>query len=70
MNSQTLDQEIKKGQDEFIQDLRKLEQHELDLAIQEANEKEKKMYNICGCVYLIGSVLIVLGWYAHYNIKT
>lgn len=70
MNSQNLDQEIKNAQDEFIKDLRKLEQHEHDLALQEAYEKEKKMYNICGYIYLISSVLIVLGWYAHYNIKT
>ena len=40
MNSQNLDQEIKNAQDEFIKDLRKLEQHEHDLALQEAYEKE------------------------------
>jgi len=25
------------------------------------------MYNICGCFYLMGSLAILVGWYAHYN---
>lgn len=70
MNSQNLDQEIKNAQDDFIKDLRRIEQEEINLAIQEAYEKDKRIYNICGYIYLFGSLCILFYWYNHYNIKT
>jgi len=65
MSSANLEQEIKKGQDDFIRHLRKIEQEELQIALDES--KNKDIYNLCTCFFCTGSALILSYWYAHYN---
>ena len=67
MSIKEIDLQVKQGQDDFIKNLREIEKRELDEEQQESLQREKKMYNICGCFYLMGSLAILVGWYAHYN---
>ena len=69
MSSSTqLDNEINKYQDDFINNLRQIERQELEAALNEAEKSEKRLYNICTCIFCIGSAAILFGWYAHYNL--
>lgn len=69
MSSSTqLDNEINKYQDDFISHLRQIERQELEIALNEAEKSEKRLYNICTCIFCIGSTAILFGWYAHYNL--
>ena len=67
MSIKDIDLQVKQGQDDFIKNLREIEKRELDEELEEYLKREKRIYNICGCFYLIGSLAILLGWYAHYN---